>query len=114
MQTIERETEPCHFEVILYFEGNSWLFWTFAKAGRMREALERAEKEFTAHSSLHKLSRYGADSAYVIDGCDSCYFAKRDGRWQLAQSPSGSRPALFRRNLPQPLGETEGVGAMCP
>jgi len=85
MQTFEQRAEPNLFEVILYFEGNSWLFSTFAHASLMQEALEQAEREFSAHSFHHQLgdARAKATSAYVIHATDDHSFAKRDGKWQL-------------------------------
>jgi len=87
MQTIEPEAEPGQFEVILYFEDNSWLFSTFAHGSLMQEALERAEKQFSVHSVHHDLGnrKLKATSAYLIHERFDRRFTKRDGKWQLAQ-----------------------------
>ena len=85
MQTIEQRADPSLFEVVLYFEGNSWLFSTFARASIEQEALEQAEREFTVHSFHHQLgdTKAKATSAHVIHASDGHSFAKRDGKWQL-------------------------------
>jgi hypothetical protein len=85
MPTIQQGTDPNLFEVILYFEGDSWSFSTFARASIMQEALEHAEREFSVHSFHHQLGdmRVKATSAYVIHASDDHSFAKRDGKWQL-------------------------------
>jgi hypothetical protein len=85
MQPIEQRADPNLFEVILYFDDNSWLFSTLARASLVQEALEQAEKEFSVHSFHHQLSgmRGKATSAYVIHASDDHSFAKRDGKWQL-------------------------------
>ncbi len=115
MQTIEQETESDLFEVILYFEGNSWLFSTFAQAALMQEALERAEKEFSVHSMHHQLGNrtFKATSAYVVRACDDHSFAKRNGKWQAAQGPAKEQ-AASRKGVSFSLGETieDGVGAV--
>jgi hypothetical protein len=74
------------FEVILYFEDNSWLFSTCAQATRLQEALERAENEFSIHSTHHQLGnrKMKATSAHVIDSNNNHSFTKRDGKWQPA------------------------------
>ena len=68
MQTAGQSADPSLFEVILYFEGNSWLFSTFAQASIMQDAIEQAEKEFSVHSFHHQLgdTKAKATSAYVI------------------------------------------------
>jgi len=98
MQTLERETEPGDFEVILYFEGNSWLFSTFARGSLMQEVLDQAEKEFSVHSVMHHElgnNKFKVTSAYLIHDRYDHYFAKRNGRWQLAH-PSREHPAFAR------------------
>jgi hypothetical protein len=86
MQAIEQKAQLNLFEVILYFEGNSWLFSTCAETTRLQEALERAEREFSVHSMHHQLGnrKMKATSAYVFDADDNHSFTKRDGKWQLA------------------------------
>ncbi len=86
MQSIGQETGSDLFEVILYFEGNSWSFSTFAEASLMQEALERAEKEFFIHSLQHQLGTrtFKVASAYVIRASDGRSLAKHNGKWQLA------------------------------
>jgi hypothetical protein len=83
MQPIKQEARLC--EVILYSEGNSWLFSTFAHAASMQEALEQAEREISVHSRYHRLSdgHIKATSAHVISASDDHPFAKRNGRWEL-------------------------------
>lgn len=100
MQTVERQTEPGQFEVILYFEGNSWLFSTFARGSLMQEVLDLAEKEFSVHSLHHELgnTRFKVTSAYLIHDRYDRYFTKRNGKWQLA-NPSGEHPAFARQNV---------------
>ncbi len=115
MQTIEQETEADLFEVVLYFEGNSWLFSTFAHASFMQEALERAEKEFSVHSLYHQLGgkKFKATAAYVMRARDDRSFTKRDGKWRAAQGPAGEQ-ATSRKGVSFSLGETieEAVGAV--
>jgi len=115
MQTIEQETEADLFEVVLYFEGNSWLFSTFAHASFMQEALERAEKEFSVHSSHHQLGgkKFKATAAYVIRARDDHSFAKGNGTFQPAQGPAREQ-AASRKGVSFSLGETieEAVGAV--
>jgi hypothetical protein len=99
MQTLERETEPGNFEVILYFEGNSWLFSTFARGSLMLEVLDQAEKEFSVHLAVHHElgnNKFKVTSAYLIHDRYDFYFAKRNGKWQLAH-PSMEHPAFARR-----------------
>ena len=86
MQTIGQNAQQNLFEVILYLESHSWLFSTCAQASRLQEALEQAEKEFSIHSTQHRLSdrKMEATSAQVIDAGDNHAFTKRDGKWQLA------------------------------
>jgi hypothetical protein len=83
MQPVKQEADLC--EVILYSEGNSWLFSTFANASSPREALEEAEREVSLHSLHHRLGngKFKASSAHVLHGFDDHSFAKRDGRWEL-------------------------------
>jgi hypothetical protein len=86
MQWIKQKAQPNLFEVILYFEGSSWLFSTSAQASRLQEALERAEQEFSIHSMHHRLGsrRMKATSAHVFDASDNHSFTKRNGKWQPA------------------------------
>jgi hypothetical protein len=83
MHTVKQETGLC--EVILYSEGNSWLFSTFAHAASVQEALEQAEREVSLHSLHHRLGprKIKATSAHVLHGFDDHSFAKRNGRWEL-------------------------------
>ncbi len=83
MQQVKQEADLC--EVILYSEGDSWLFSTFAHASSAREALEEAEREAFLHSLHHRLGngKIKASSAHVLCGFDDQSFAKRDGRWEL-------------------------------
>ena len=83
MQPVKQEADLC--EVILYSEGKSWLFSTFARASSAREALEQAELEVSVHSLHHSLGNgeINAASAHVIRGFDDHSFAKRDGKWEL-------------------------------
>lgn len=85
MQTIEQNTQPNLFEVILNFEGNSWSFFTCTQASRLQEALDQAEKEFSVHSLQHRLGdlRITATSAHVIGADDNHSFKKQNGKWQL-------------------------------
>jgi hypothetical protein len=85
MQPVKQETDPHLCEVILYSEGNSWLFSTFAHAASMQEALEQAERDISLHSRYHRLSggQIKATSALVISAFDDHPFAKRNGRWEL-------------------------------
>ena len=85
MQTIEQNANPSLYEVILYFENNSWQFSTVAHASLVQDALEQAEREFTVHSFHHQLGsvKAKATAAYVIHASDDHAFAKRDGKWQL-------------------------------
>lgn len=103
MQAPEQETEPDLFEVVLYFEGNSWAFSTCAYAALMQEALERAEKEFSVHSLHHQLghAKLKATSAYVIGDYDH-YFTKLDGKWQLSNCAARHTPAIYRKNMASP------------
>ena len=78
-----RESELRHFEVILYFENNSWLFSTCAYSFHRRAALEVAERNLSIHALHHKLGIVRAGSACVLDQFDNYYFAKRNGRWQV-------------------------------
>jgi hypothetical protein len=86
MQAIQSNREANLFEVTLYFENNSWLFSTLARAGQEQEALEQAEREFSVHSFQHQLgnARFRATSAHVIHASDGRSFDKRDGKWQPA------------------------------
>ncbi len=115
MQTAGPETEPDLLEVTLYFEGNSWLFSTFAHASLMHEALERAEKEFSIHSLYHQLGYrpFRATSAHVKRACDDHAFAKRNGKWQPAQHPIGEPAAPSRKGGSFSMDEISagGVGA---
>jgi hypothetical protein len=85
MHTSVQNAQQQVFEVILYSEGRSWLFSTYAQASKEQEALERAETEFTVHSAHHRLShrRMEATSAHVLNETDNRTFAKRNGRWHL-------------------------------
>ncbi len=73
-----------NFEIILYSEGETWLFSTYAQASKLQEALERAEREFCVHSAHHRLShrRLEAASAHVFDESDDHAFTKQNGKWQ--------------------------------
>jgi hypothetical protein len=79
---------PGLFEIILYFEKNLWAFSTCAYCPHSRAALEFAEREFSVHAVHHKLSKVRAHSACVADELDNYYFAKKNGRWQIAHRPS--------------------------
>jgi|SRR5215472_942056 len=85
MQPAKQEADPGLCEVILYSEGNSWLFSTFAHAFSAREALEQAEQEVYIHSLYHRLGngKIKASLAHVLHGFDDHSFAKREGRWEL-------------------------------
>jgi hypothetical protein len=78
-----REAESSLFEVVLYFENNSWAFSTCAYSTHAEAALELAEKDFYVHALHHKLGAIKADFACVLDSADDHYFSKRDGRWQI-------------------------------
>ena len=93
MQAIEQVSGANQFEVVLYFEGNTWLFSTGAHAARMHEALEHAEREFSIHSRHHRLDSVRATSAYVFDAAANRHFTKRDGRWQLSESGDLETPS---------------------
>jgi hypothetical protein len=84
MQAIQSSREPSLFEVTLYFENDSWLFSTLARAAVEQEALEQAEREFSVHSFQHQLGsvRVRATSAHVTHASDGRSFAKRNGKWQ--------------------------------
>jgi hypothetical protein len=83
MQPVKQEADLC--EVVLYSEGKSWLFSTFATASSAREALEQAEHEVSVHSLHHHLGngKVEAASAHVIRGFDNHSFAKQNGKWEL-------------------------------
>ena len=85
MQTVDQSVSPDLYEVILYFENNSWQFSTVAHASLMQEAVEQAEREFSVHSFHHRLAnmKAKATAAYVIHESDDHAFAKRDGKWQI-------------------------------
>jgi hypothetical protein len=87
MQTVKQSAKWKLFEVVLYFEDNLGLFSTVAHASMMQEAIEQAEREFSAHTFHHRLGRTKAKatSACVIDASDDHSFAKRDGKWQPLQ-----------------------------
>jgi hypothetical protein len=95
MQPIEQETEAGLFEVILYFEDSAWSFSTFARASLMREALERAEREFCVHSLHHRLGNAGSKvaSAFVFRAPEDRPFAKPDAKAELSQCMAGKRPS---------------------
>ncbi|MFY9640332.1 MAG: hypothetical protein WA384_14920 [Rhodomicrobium sp.] len=106
MQTIERETESGYFEVILYFEGNSWAFSTFANGSLMQEVLDQAEKEFSVHSMHHELGniRLKVTAAYLIDDSCSYYLTKHNGKWQLTHA-SGEYSAFVRPDAVSATGK---------
>ncbi len=85
MQTVAKRAESSLFEVILYFENNSWSFSTVAHASFMQEAIEQAEREFSVHTFHHRLgsTKAKATSACVMQPGGDHAFAKRDGKWQL-------------------------------
>jgi hypothetical protein len=78
----QNEQQPL-FEVFLHFEGDAWLFSTYAQASQLLEALEFAERVFSVHSMHHRLrsTKAAATSAEVIGAADSQSFKKRNGRW---------------------------------
>ena len=96
MHAIEIDAEPSTFEVV--FSSGSWLFSTFARCFCAQAALETAEKNFRAHALLHDAYNFEDKpaSAYVISGSESRFFARRDGRWQLARDPAAPRSGLSR------------------
>ncbi len=85
MQAVEKDAESNLFEVILYFENNSWSFSTVAHASFMQEAIEQAEREFSVHTFHHRLNsmKAKATAACVLQADGDHSFAKRDGKWQL-------------------------------
>ncbi len=85
MQTAEKAAESSLFEVILYFENNSWSFSTVAHASFMQEAVEEAEREFSVHTFHHRLGGMKAKATaacVMLPGGDHS-FAKLDGKWKL-------------------------------
>jgi hypothetical protein len=82
MQAIHRRAEPNLFEITLYFEGNSWLFSTAARAFMEQDALEQAERAFSVHSFQHQLGHMRVKAAQIAGASDNSSFAKRDGKWQ--------------------------------
>lgn len=100
MQEDVRESESNLFEVVLYFENESWAFSTSAYSTHSEAALEVAEKEFSVHARRHKLGNIRADFACVLDSGDDRYFSKRDGRWRIENDRSGWAPLVPGRRLP--------------
>lgn len=96
MPEIDGVSEGNLFEVILYFENNSWAFSTCTYSAHSKEALELAEREFSIHALHHKLGNIKANSAYVLDRLEDHYFCKRDGKWQIESDRFGPfSPSLF-------------------
>jgi hypothetical protein len=85
MRAAGQNEQQSLFEVVLYFEGNTWLFSTSTQASQLHEALECAEKEFSVHSMHHRLrnTKIAATAAEVIGAADNQSFTKRNGKWQL-------------------------------